>query len=139
MMSAALVEHDDHPAGARPTTYEPMTTAPSPEPAATSAPATDIEGRPYASWVRRVIAFVIDVVLVGLVFVILDLVVSGDARTAAAAVGLVVQVLYFTLLNGSAEGQTLGKMAMHITVRDQDTGGPVGPRRAFSPPWSSTS
>jgi uncharacterized RDD family membrane protein YckC len=35
-------------------------------------------------------------------------------------------LLYYALLNGSERGQTLGKMALRIQVRDAGTGGPIG-------------
>ena len=34
--------------------------------------------------------------------------------------------LYYGIMNGSKRGQTLGKMAMGIAVRDARTGGPIG-------------
>ena len=40
-------------------------------------------------------------------------------------------VLYYTILNGSEKGQTLGKMAMKIAVRDEVTGGPIGYGKAL--------
>jgi uncharacterized RDD family membrane protein YckC len=33
---------------------------------------------------------------------------------------------YFATLNGGQSGQTLGKRAVHIQVRDAGTGGPIG-------------
>ena len=35
-------------------------------------------------------------------------------------------MLYFGIMNGSKRGQTLGKMALNIVVRDARTGGPIG-------------
>ena len=40
-------------------------------------------------------------------------------------------LLYYALLNGGTKGQTIGKMAMRIQVRDIDTGGPIGVGRGF--------
>jgi uncharacterized RDD family membrane protein YckC len=34
--------------------------------------------------------------------------------------------LYYGIMNGSKRGQTLGKMALGIAVRDARTGGPIG-------------
>jgi uncharacterized RDD family membrane protein YckC len=48
----------------------------------------------------------------------------------AACVVLLLQVAYFTVLNGSPRGQTVGKMVFHIAVRDRSTGGPIGLGRA---------
>jgi uncharacterized RDD family membrane protein YckC len=38
--------------------------------------------------------------------------------------------LYYGIMNGSRRGQTLGKMALGIAVRDARTGGPIGFWRA---------
>ena len=38
----------------------------------------------------------------------------------------VLQFLYFAAMNGSARGQTVGKMALKIRVRDAQHGGPIG-------------
>ena len=35
-------------------------------------------------------------------------------------------LLYFGIMNGSKRGQTLGKMALSIVVRDARSGGPIG-------------
>jgi uncharacterized RDD family membrane protein YckC len=35
-------------------------------------------------------------------------------------------MLYYGIMNGSKRGQTLGKMALGIAVRDARTGGPIG-------------
>ena len=45
--------------------------------------------------------------------------------------GAVVSGVYSWLLNGSAKGQTLGKMALSLQVRDARTGGPIGLGRGF--------
>ena len=46
-------------------------------------------------------------------------------------IGVIVGLLYYALLNGGSKGQTIGKMAMRIQVRDIDTGGPIGVGRGF--------
>jgi len=40
-------------------------------------------------------------------------------------------MLYAGLMNGSARGQTVGKMAMGIAVRDARTGGKIGAWRGI--------
>lgn len=96
-------------------------------------PPVDIQGRPLADWWKRVVAFVIDIVIVYAASAVIAGVAGSDAADiAAAALALVVQLSYFSFLNGSAKGQTVGKMALRISVRDMDTGGPIGPGRAFS-------
>jgi uncharacterized RDD family membrane protein YckC len=42
----------------------------------------------------------------------------------------VVDIAYFAFLNGSERGQTLGQMMLGIAVRDEATGGAIGPQRA---------
>ena len=49
----------------------------------------------------------------------------------AIGVGFVVSLGYFAFLDGGPSGQTIGKRAMGIAVRDIDTGGPVGAARAL--------
>jgi uncharacterized RDD family membrane protein YckC len=40
--------------------------------------------------------------------------------------------IYYAIMNGSRRGQTVGKMALGIAVRDARTGGPVGFWRALA-------
>jgi uncharacterized RDD family membrane protein YckC len=42
----------------------------------------------------------------------------------------VVDIVYFAYLNGSDRGQTLGQMMLGIAVRDDSSGGAIGPQRA---------
>jgi uncharacterized RDD family membrane protein YckC len=59
---------------------------------------------------------------------------NSPVPAAAIVVGVIflfvlVQIpsmLYCGIMNGSKRGQTLGKMAMGIAVRDARTGGPIG-------------
>jgi uncharacterized RDD family membrane protein YckC len=45
-------------------------------------------------------------------------------------ISLIVSVVYSGLLEGSAHGQSIGKMALRIQIRDIETGGPIGFARA---------
>ncbi len=49
----------------------------------------------------------------------------------ALALSLLVALAYFAFLDGNRRGQTVGKMALGIAVRDARTGEPVGAGRAF--------
>jgi uncharacterized RDD family membrane protein YckC len=49
----------------------------------------------------------------------------------ALALSLLVALAYFAFLDGSRRGQTVGKMALGIAVRDVRTGAPVGAGRAL--------
>ncbi len=92
----------------------------------------DVQGRPLALWWKRVVAFIIDAIIVYAASLIIRLIFGNDAEAAAILVGLVIHFAYFTALNGSPNGQTVGKMALRISVRDMDSGGSIGPLRAFA-------
>jgi len=82
---------------------------------------------PRASFGRRLVAAIIDGILLG--------VVGGIFYAISRTLGYIVQILltvaYLTYLEGSASGQTVGKKAMGIRVVDFQTGGPIGYPRAF--------
>jgi len=103
-----------------------------------------------APWWKRLLAIIIDGLLIGIPLVIVFFVVVGvsltrsleydpnTGRTTAEGglftgstilfqvVTLLVTVAYYGFLNGSERGQTVGKMALGIRVRDADGGGPIG-------------
>jgi uncharacterized RDD family membrane protein YckC len=100
-------------------------------------------GRPLASWWQRLLGILIDVVILGVPKGIVTAAVVGttarngifavDWAVDATIIGIVFAVIdltYFGLLNGGDKGQTVGQMALGITVRDETTGGPIGPQRA---------
>lgn len=87
---------------------------------------TDRSG-PRASFGRRLLALLIDSVVVGVVGTILVLLV-GDV--AGQGVNILIGAGYFIWLEGSPSGQTVGKRALGIRVVDLGTGGPVGYGRA---------
>ena len=111
----------------------------------------DVLGRPYADWGTRAVAHVIDafVIIFGWAALIAVVVAGTKLRTAPTADGytnisgvgvtvIVVSLLAlvaftfgYHLLNGSKSGQTLGKRAVAIQVRDAHTGGPISYARAF--------
>jgi uncharacterized RDD family membrane protein YckC len=101
---------------------------------------TDRFGRPLAGWWQRFGAIFIDGLILGIPKAIIAAAVVGSsgAYTAHIGAGLVVvgiifaiiDIVYFALLNGSQRGQTVGQMALGITVRDAETGGPIDPQRA---------
>jgi uncharacterized RDD family membrane protein YckC len=77
-----------------------------------------------AEWWRRFGAAVVDMAVLWLP--LWPLTRSMD-RPMRLVVSLVVGVVYFAILNGSAKGQTLGKMVWGTRVRDASTGGAIGP------------
>ena len=101
---------------------------------------TDSLGRPLADWWQRLVAIIIDGLIL---FIPLEIIFSAALGTGGVAtghlgvkvviaglVGAVVEIVYFAILNGSDKGQTVGMMAMGITVRDASTGGAINPQRA---------
>jgi uncharacterized RDD family membrane protein YckC len=100
------------------------------------------EGPAFAAYWRRLAAFVIDgaivVVVSSIVFAAMggDLPRRGQAQSLGDARGLALTVLgiglvYLGVLNGSPRGQTAGKTALRIRVRDAQTGGPIGLARGL--------
>jgi uncharacterized RDD family membrane protein YckC len=78
---------------------------------------------PRASFGRRFVAALIDGILLGIVYAILLAVVSQEA---AYGLYLLAGIVYYTLLEGGATGQTLGKKALGIRVVDFNSGGSIG-------------
>jgi uncharacterized RDD family membrane protein YckC len=83
---------------------------------------------PRASFGTRFVAALIDVILIG--------VVGGVSRAIftfalAQLVSTLAGLAYYTYLEGSPSGQTLGKRAMNIRVVDIATGESIGTTRAL--------
>jgi uncharacterized RDD family membrane protein YckC len=78
---------------------------------------------PRASFGRRFVAALLDGILLGIVYAILLAVVSQEA---AYGLYLLAGIVYYTLLEGGATGQTLGKKALGIRVIDFNSGGSIG-------------
>jgi uncharacterized RDD family membrane protein YckC len=124
---------------------------PPPAPAGQGPMATPpgVTARPYAEWWKRVVAALIDGAILWIIQTIigaifgLDRSITVDPNTGAVSgnflgaiifgnvVLLLVGVAYYVALNGSDRGQTVGKMALRIAVRDDATGGPAGYGKAF--------
>jgi uncharacterized RDD family membrane protein YckC len=101
----------------------------------------DSQGRPLAEWWQRLVAYILDGIVLGIVNYILLAIVVGHLRSnTLTGFGLklwivrvivgVISILYFALLQGSERGQSLGMMALGISVRDASTGGAITPQRA---------
>ncbi len=113
--------------------------------------ALDRLGRPIAEWWQRLLAILLDGMLLGALYWILFLVIVGssvDGSFRAPAVRLwLVHVLtglaalaYFALLQGGDRGQSVGQVLLGIAVRDADLGGRVerlaaGRRIVLLAPW----
>jgi uncharacterized RDD family membrane protein YckC len=109
-----------------------------------------ILNQPLAPWWKRLVAILIDSVALGLASLIVVLIIvaiaAGGTTTnnQPASGGSVVGAyfalwvlaaipgaIYYATMNGSRRGQTVGKMALGIAVRDARTGGPIGFWRAL--------
>lgn len=116
-----------------------------------AAPNTDAFGRPLAEWWKRFVALLIDGFLLAVPTVVIFGILGagafgaasnandtnafedlfGASMFAASTLGAIFSLAYYALLDGSDRGQTLGKMALKIQVRDEATGGPIGYGRGF--------
>ncbi|HTU38278.1 MAG TPA: RDD family protein [Acidimicrobiales bacterium] len=100
-----------------------------------------------APWWKRLLAILVDWMIIGVAGIIVLVVIgaagshSNTSSTSSqsltpgqATVGflglfvlfVIPCMLYFGIMNGSRRGQTVGKMALSIAVRDARTGGPIG-------------
>jgi uncharacterized RDD family membrane protein YckC len=89
---------------------------------------------PRAGFWVRVGAFIIDVLVVGVVGIVLLVVGAVADSDALIAIGYLVWIAGFAAyeiyFHGSDSGQTVGKRAVGIRVIDFATGGPIGYGRA---------
>ena len=96
-----------------------------------------------AEWWQRLVAIIIDAIIIGVPKSIVAAIfvrsaVSGGiyqfhwvaGYVVVGIVFAVIDIAYFAILNGSDKGQTVGQMALGIAVRDEATGGAIGPERA---------
>ncbi|HLW16326.1 MAG TPA: RDD family protein [Actinomycetota bacterium] len=107
----------------------------------------------YAEWWQRAVALIIDTIVIGvpaaIVIGLAGLSTIGKLTTTdefgnqtlnasavrhfafGALIAFGIGILYRTIMEGSERGQTVGKMAMGIAVKDLDDGGSIGYARAF--------
>jgi uncharacterized RDD family membrane protein YckC len=90
--------------------------------------AGSVQSGPRASFGIRLVAALIDGLLLSVVGTIIRVIV-GDVL--GSAVNLLLGLAYYAYLEGSPSGQTIGKRAMSIRVIDFAGGGPIGPGRAL--------
>lgn len=108
----------------------------------------DSQGRVLAEWWKRVVAAIIDGIIISIPFYILSAIfsvgvsstVECDPVTGVCSGGggfiagfflswlifMVLAIAYYVYFHGNEKGQTPGKMIMKIQVRDEATGGPIG-------------
>jgi uncharacterized RDD family membrane protein YckC len=100
----------------------------------------DNQGRPLAGWWLRFGAIFVDGIILGILpFILISVFVrhaTYGGRHLVAGVVIIsiiftaVDLAYFAFLNGGERGQTVGQMLFGIAVRDEATGGAIGPGRA---------
>jgi uncharacterized RDD family membrane protein YckC len=82
---------------------------------------------PRASFFQRLVAFLIDGILLGFITAVLETMLG---RQVGWLFSLAFGIGYFGYLEGSASGQTIGKRVLNIRVVDLRSGGPIGFSRA---------
>jgi uncharacterized RDD family membrane protein YckC len=83
---------------------------------------------PRANFGQRLVAAIVDGILIGVVGLIVELAIHNALGTIIAyALG----IGYYGWLEGSTSGQTVGKKMMGIRVYDLRQGGPIGTGRAI--------
>ncbi len=110
-------------------------------------PSPTSEARELASWGRRLVALLVDIVVLGLVIGVAlyaagmpaddlrDRIQAGETLLVVFLF-LIPEAIYHTALIGS-RSQTFGKMALGIKVVDAESRRPIGYARAFRR-WLST-
>jgi uncharacterized RDD family membrane protein YckC len=91
-------------------------------PLATSGPTG-----PRASFFRRLGAWLIDGIILGVISIVLQ---QALGRLGGEGLGALIGIVYLGFFEGSASGQTIGKRALGIRVIDYRTGGSIGYGRA---------
>jgi len=79
----------------------------------------------YAGFWRRLVAWILDLLLLGVVTVPLNLAFGGDdgytaASSGAQSISTVIGWLYYALMESSSKQATVGKMALGIVVTDTE-------------------
>jgi uncharacterized RDD family membrane protein YckC len=117
-------------------------------PAIAGSPSQVLMDPVYSPWWKRVCAALIDVVTLSIPNGVVSSLLGGNAlRTdpntgldtfhptagyiAAFIIGTVGGLAYYVIMEGGPRAATVGKMAMHITVRDDSTWAPIGYGRAL--------
>lgn len=108
-------------------------------------PPTAAAGPGYAPWWRRLLATLIDGLLIGVPLAVfgsatglLEVVRDSEgqflrytAKPGLTVLSFLATLAYSAVMEGGEGGATVGKMAMKIRVRDANTGGSIGPGRAL--------
>jgi uncharacterized RDD family membrane protein YckC len=106
-----------------------MTQAPPAAQPPAAPPTAQGPSGPRANFGQRLVAFLIDFVIIVVALVVL-VGIAGAIDEALGVIayilGILATVVYYAYFEGSASGQTIGKKALGIRVIDFNTGGPLG-------------
>jgi uncharacterized RDD family membrane protein YckC len=104
-------------------------TQPPPAQQYSAPPTTTGPSGPRANFGQRLVAFLIDLVIIivalGIVIAV-AFAISETLGVVAYLLAIVAGYLYYAYFEGSPSGQTPGKKAVKIRVIDFNTGGPLG-------------
>lgn len=90
--------------------------------------AVEAPSGPRAGFGTRLVAAIIDGVILGVVQIVLAAITN---QQVGQALGLILSLGYFTYFEGGTKGQTIGKQVMKIRVIDFNGGGSIGYGRGF--------
>ena len=102
----------------------PSSDPPSERPQATPRHSSAGPSGPRANFGQRLLAYLIDGVIVGIASYVLQLLFGQGA--VGQFLTVVLGLAYFVYLEGSPAGQTVGKRVLSIRVVDFQSGGPLG-------------
>ena len=77
-----------------------------------------VSGVEYGDFVERLIAIIIDGLLIGIIGLILNFILNW---VLASLIGYAIALLYFWILETYNNGQTIGKMAMNLRTVNENT------------------
>jgi uncharacterized RDD family membrane protein YckC len=104
-----------------------MTTTREPDPFGSAPPSVGVgPSGPRANFGLRLGAYLIDIIMIIVVYFILALI-----HPILGILGAIAGLGYFIYFEGGPTGQTIGKQVCGIRVIDFATGGPIGYGRAF--------
>ena len=104
-------------------------TQPSPAQPYSAPPTTMGPSGPRATFGQRLVAWLIDLVIIVIALVVIvgiAFAIDETLGVVAYLLGIVGIFLYYAYFEGSPSGQTIGKKVMKIRVIDFNTGGPLG-------------
>jgi uncharacterized RDD family membrane protein YckC len=141
--ASSVLTRPTYPAGYGPTPWSPS----APQHPGPTIAIDSVLNLNLAPWWKRFVAILVDFAVLAVPYLIAIIAIgsisshsdtststSSPVPVAAIIAGVIFffvllqtpLMLYYGIMNGSKRGQTLGKMAMGIAVRDARTGGPIG-------------